>query len=194
MTQLQTPPPTAPVVQKLSADDLNRVLSEGGVEYVDGKIEEHSMSSKSNKTMRRVGRLFEPFEDSDDLSVFLDSFAYRCFPEKKRRRKPDVSVIRNSRLREAGFADDDDIGESPVPANLAVEVVSPNDRVLKLEAKAEEYLAAGFDEVWIVIPMVRKVRVLRPDGERMLTADDEITLPDLLPQFKAKVADLFPEA
>lgn len=49
----------------------------------------------------------------------------------------------------------------PIPADLAVEVLSPNDRVRDIEDKLKDYLSAGFALVWIVNPYGRYVQIYR---------------------------------
>jgi Uma2 family endonuclease len=40
----------------------------------------------------------------------------------------------------------------PMPPDLTVEVISPNDLYEKVYAKVREYLAAGVKQVWLVSP------------------------------------------
>jgi Uma2 family endonuclease len=115
--------------------------------------------------------------------------SYQCFADDPRKvRKPDVSFIRRGRLP------DDRIpaGHVPVPPDLAVEVVSPNDTVYEADAKVEEYRAAGVPLVWVVNPETRTVHVYRADRtvERLGEAD-ELTAPEMIPDLRCKVVDLF---
>ena len=102
-------------------------------------------------------------------------------------RCPDVSVTRRERAPEGpgkGFW-----GESP---DLCIEVISPSEDRADMARKVREYFASGAQVVWHVFPDEKSVRVFTsPDDSRLLTADDEIDEPDLLPGFRAKVSELF---
>ena len=175
-----------------TADELYRIQEEAGVEFVDGKIVEKNVSLKSSTSGINVSsRLFVAAE-GEDVAVCDSTLAYKCFRDRPNRfRKPDASVVRRSRLREVGIGDDDDPGELTIPPDLAVEVVSPNDRIYDVRRKVREYLAAGFGEVWLLFPDERAADVYRGDDLLRLGPGDELTLPDLLPKFRVKVSDLF---
>ena len=80
----------------------------------------------------------------------------------------------------------------PIPADLAVEVLSPNDSVYEVNRKVERYLASGFGLVWVVDPEVKIVYVHRSDGTvAKLHETDEITGEAALPGFGRKVAEFF---
>ena len=79
-----------------------------------------------------------------------------------------------------------------VPPVIAVEVLSPNDRVNDVACKVDEYLAFGVKQVWVVDPEMKNVAVHRPgQSMRLLKRDDELTGADDLPGFSCKVSDFF---
>lgn len=78
------------------------------------------------------------------------------------------------------------------PPLLAVEILSPNDKLEDVDAKIDEYLAAGVALIWIVNPHRRTVIVHRPDAKaRLLNADEELTAEPHLPGFRMPVAAIF---
>jgi Uma2 family endonuclease len=121
--------------------------------------------------------------------VFSQSVGYRCYSaDPSKFRRPDLSVIRAERL--AGT--EPDIGLVPFPADLVVEVLSPNDLAYDVAEKVEEYLANGFRLIWIVHPNTETVTIHRADGSvALLHAADEITGEQALPGFRAQVARFF---
>lgn len=81
----------------------------------------------------------------------------------------------------------------PFAPDLAVEVLSPNDRDVEVEEKTQLWLAAGTQVVWNVDPDTRTVGVHRP-GEKpiILHENDEIDGGDVIPGFRCRVAEFFP--
>lgn len=78
------------------------------------------------------------------------------------------------------------------PPVLAVEVLSPNDRMSEVNDKIEEYLRAGVKVVWLADPEVKTVTVYRPKHHHtVLKGDTELTGGDELPGFSCKVSDFF---
>ncbi len=76
--------------------------------------------------------------------------------------------------------------------DLAVEIVSPNDRADDINDKVHEYLEAGARLVWVFWPRRRAVMVHEPDQPiHELGPDDFLDGGDVLPGFRVRVADLF---
>jgi Uma2 family endonuclease len=114
---------------------------------------------------------------------------FTCFFGKPSQlRKPDVSCVLVDRLPFDKVRD----GYLSIRPDLAVEVISANDRVNDLEAKLDDYREAGIPLVWLIYPTSRRVRVLRTDGSTtQLGPDDELTGEGVLPGFRCRVADIF---
>ena len=75
---------------------------------------------------------------------------------------------------------------------IVFEVWSPLDRWPKVYRKVSEYQEAGVIWVCVVVDPAQQVRLFHADeGERLLEADDELTFPDLLPDFRVIVRRLF---
>ena len=75
---------------------------------------------------------------------------------------------------------------------LAIEVLSPSDRLEDIYQKVDEYLAVGVDAVWIVDPHFRTVTEFRA-GEPATTFNDTATIKDrdYLPGFQAAIREVF---
>lgn len=103
-------------------------------------------------------------------------------------RAPDVSFISRERLAEIGETD----GYFPAAPDLAVEVVSPNDRYADVEAKVLDWLDAGTRMVIVVNPRTLSVRVHRsPTDVVTLTLDDVIEGEDAVPGWRLPVSEIF---
>lgn len=75
-------------------------------------------------------------------------------------RAPDVHFVRASRLANGRMPR----GFFEGPPDLAVEVVSPDDRDNELAEKLSQYLRAGAQRAWVVRPELQTVTVHYPDG------------------------------
>jgi Uma2 family endonuclease len=185
MTLVQQQPST-----KYSAEELLRAQSEGGVEFVNGRIVEKPVSIGASRVESKVVRLLgNEAAKGGSVEVFPSGMGYQCFPDEPNRyRKPDVSAVRSERL--AGF--DPDTGLIPFPPDLAVEVVSPNDVVYDLNEKIEDYLKNGFRLIWVIDPNARTVTIYRGDRSVSLLHDqDELAGEAALPSFRCKVSEFF---
>ncbi len=83
-------------------------------------------------------------------------------------------------------------GHARIAPDLAVEVISPNESVKKLDKKIKDFLNAGVSLIWIVYPETQSVLVQRLDGTaRRLQVGDFLDGEDVLPGFRLEVAALF---
>ena len=80
----------------------------------------------------------------------------------------------------------------PIAPDLAIEVISPNDLWEKVQSKVQEYFAAGVRQVWLVSWQQRTVSIYdSPTHVTILTEEDTLTSPTLLPGFSCRVSDIF---
>lgn len=83
----------------------------------------------------------------------------------------------------------------PFAPDLAVEVLSPNDRSDEVLEKVQEWLSARSRMVWVVDPRSRTITVHRAGSEpRVLTAEETIDGGDVVPGFSCRVADCLESA
>jgi Uma2 family endonuclease len=82
-------------------------------------------------------------------------------------------------------------GIALIAPDLIVEVRSPSDLWADLCTKGEEYLTAGVRVVVLLDPDAQTATVCRRDAMTILSAEDRMTLPDVLPGFGVAVSRLF---
>ncbi len=100
---------------------------------------------------------------------------------------PDVAFVRSDRVG-GGLPK----GYFPGAPDLAVEVLSPNDRAGEMFAKVQDWLNAGCASVWVVDPKTQTVTVYGADRKAlMLASADVLTGGELLPGFSSPVAGIF---
>ena len=104
-------------------------------------------------------------------------------------RAPDLAFVSHASIQRWQQLD---TAYFPVAPDLAVEVVSPNDRWVDLERKVHEYLAAEGLAVWVLNPAEQTVHVFQAGGlSRVLSRGDTLTGDPVLPGFSVPLADLF---
>lgn len=75
--------------------------------------------------------------------------------------------------------------------DLAVEIMSPNDRAEDIHLKVNKYLQYGTRAVWVAYPETRTVVVHTKDGAKTLDENDTLEGGDLLPGFTLRVGEIF---
>ena len=172
-----------------TVDEFERLPDSVGYELVDGHLVERAVSKESSRIAARIIYFLQSATiKTSEAEVYGADLTYTCFKDPAvNGRRADASVVRRSRLKEIG-----DVGTMPIPADLVVEVVSPNDEVYELSRKIELYLSSGVGLVWVVEPEPKIVYVHRQDGTvTKLRENDEITGEKALPEFRCKVAEFF---
>jgi Uma2 family endonuclease len=103
-------------------------------------------------------------------------------------RAPDVAFVSRERVPAGGIP----LGYWPGAPDLAVEVLTANDRPRGIGAKVADYLAHGCRLVWVVDPRRHAATVHRPGGAASaLTEQDVLHGDPVLPGFSLPVSDIF---
>jgi Uma2 family endonuclease len=100
---------------------------------------------------------------------------------------PDLVFYRRERLR---------VRQAPAdltdPPDLAIEIVSPEQRLADLLKKSVDYIGRGTAVAAVVEPREETVMIFRPGQPLIvLQGDDRIDLDDVLPGFELTVRQLF---
>lgn len=119
-------------------------------------------------------------------SVVAAETGFKLFTDPDTVRAPDVGFIHRDRVPSPPPA-----GYAALAPDLAVEVLSPDDRAGEVLAKVADWLSAGCRVVWVVDPVHRTARVYRADGsESLLAEDDALDGEDVLPGFSCRLAEV----
>lgn len=177
---------------RLAPEDLLTMPGGERCELVDGELREKPMGAESDWIGAKIIRLLGGFVEQLGIGdVFGAETGYQCFPDDRRKvRKPDVSFVAAGRLPGGAIPK----GHIPVPPDLAVEVISPNDTYEAVESKLADYASAEISLVWVVSPETRTVKVYADGDESptILREQDTLTGGNVLPEFTCPVASLFP--
>lgn len=177
--------------RRLSPAEFLQLEDSVGYDLVNGRLVGRNVSRESSRIGVKIASLlFAAAERSPGLvEIYGADLSYKCFAEDPDMlRRADASVIRAARL--AGI--EKDAGTMPIPADLAIEVLSPNDINYRVSRKVRLYLENDFLTVWVVDPAARSITIHTNDAPgRVLREQDEIDVGDLIPTFRCKVAEIF---
>lgn len=170
--------------EKLPHSDTPRELVRGRV------VEMNVPKFGHGKIVIRLGRILDEFVEKNDLGhVTAGDSGVVTQRDPDTLRGADVAYYSFDRL-----ARDADPYQYPdEPPEIVFEVRSQHDRWAKILEKVAEYLNAGVLRVCVLDPPTQTVRIYLPDmPETVLQFDDELTLPELHPEFSVPVSRLFP--
>ncbi len=103
---------------------------------------------------------------------------------------PDVTYVSYERLPRSWRQN----VACPVPCDLVIEIISPEQTFKQLENKAEDYLKAGVLRVWVVDPEAMSITTFFPDGTRQLYTGNTKIVDTLLPGLELTPQLIFEEA
>ena len=174
----------APLETDMTLEDFLQSDLEG-YEYVEGKL------------IPMAPPTMEHGEISMNLSFLLslhirENHLGRLYPTDtdfklgNRLVKPDIAFVSTARLP------DNRRQASPVPPDLAVEVLSPSDIQYRVLEKVFAYLNSGTRLVWVIEPIGQTVTAYRSKTDiKTLTYEDTLTGEDVVEGFSCQVAQLF---
>lgn len=174
---------TAEELLQYSHEPYQQELIDGRLYEVEPPGAEHGYAA-----MRIAMLLARHVEDGDLGLVFASEVGFKLASEPDTVRAPDVAFVAKRRADEIGIPR----GYWPGPPDLAVEVVSPNDRHSAVEGKALHWLEAGARAVVVVDPPRRTATVYRSARNiRVLHADEPLELGDVVPGWSPRVSAFF---
>lgn len=160
-------------------------------ELVRGRIVEMNVPiPRHGFVCGNVARIFGSFVYENDLGrSFTNDSGVITGRDPDTVRGPDFWYVSYQKLAK---------GELPkkyldVVPDLAIEVLSPDDRWSKVLGKVAEYLNVGVPVVCVLDPDVRTARLYFPDDpdSRILSAEDDLSFPEILPGFSVRVGSLY---
>ena len=177
------PPPTL-----LTAEQFVRLPDDGRRrELVAGQIMDiHMPPPKHGFACSKIDRAIGNFVDANNLGRVATNDSWvktREGPDTVR--GADIAYWSYERLPKGEIPE----GLIPVPPDLVIEVRSPSEGWSEVFIKVGEYLAAGVRVACILDPKSETLSLYRNDEfQQILTTDDEFTVPEVLPGFRAKVS------
>ena len=176
-----------------TADDLLQMPNGDRYELLGGRLVEKEMGTRASWIAGALHTQLNIYSERGMRGwAFTAEAGIQCFADEPQKvRRPDVFFVCRGRFENEQIPE----GFTRIPPDVAAEVISPNDLYYAVDDKVEEYLDAGIRLVWVVNPKTRTVTVHRGRGgdPSRLGEEDELTGDDVLPDFRCRVADLFPQ-
>lgn len=120
--------------------------------------------------------------------VFTSQLGFRLASDPDTVRIPDIAFIQRERLDAVGVIR----GYFPGPPDLAIEVISPDDRYSDVRNKVSDYFEAGTRLVILLEPDARTASVYRsPTDITILTEADTLDGGDVAPGWRMPVSEIF---
>ena len=136
----------------------------------------------------KIARLIANHAHDHNLGVAVAAeTGFKLFSKPDTVRAADAAFISRDRA-----PDPPPIGYLGLAPDLAVEVVSPNDRAGEVQGKVSDWLTAGSHLVWVIDPVRRRAVVYRADGSvALLSEHDVLEGDDVLPGFGCPLTELW---
>lgn len=146
----------------MDVDEYLHTSFEGAdCEYLDGEVVERNMGERTHSDVQtRLAVLLSALRRQLGIHVSVE---LRIRVTRTRYRIPDISVWR-----------DDNLGGGRIPTIppfLAVEILSPDDRMTRMLPKIQEYLAFGIEYVWLVDPDEKSALIFTRENPGGIVAD-----------------------
>ena len=174
--------------RRLTIEEFAEMPLQGIWELVDGEpVELSPTAGRSGWISATIVALLANHVRQSRLGwAFSAETGFVLFDDRQTVRSPDAAVVLRNRLAE--------LPDSFVPMapDLAVEVLSPSDRMVDALAKVVMYLQAGTPLVWLVNPATRTVVVFRSESAPVTLGEtDTLDGGEVLPGFSVPLAEIF---
>jgi Uma2 family endonuclease len=154
------------------------------MEWVEGRlVEKDEMTLRHGKVQLRLGRLWEDYKESSGQGGEV----YTEAPCRTSRQGcvPDVAYLTPELVDLYG-----NLAVLPQSFPLCAEIVSPTDLAEQVLLKAEEYLASGSEEVWLLFPDSCWVIVMTKSGGLLFKSGQTASTQQVLMGFSVPVDEL----
>jgi Uma2 family endonuclease len=139
-------------------------------DYVDGVIEERNLGERDHSRLQTAIILYLGTRRKEwGIHVFAEM---RVQVSATRFRVPDVCVVAGPEPAEQIFR---------TPPFICIEILSPDDRIGRVQQRIDDYIAFGVPYIWILNPENRKAYRCTAEGmleiRELRTGNPEIVVP-----------------
>jgi Uma2 family endonuclease len=172
---------TAEELEKFPDDDYRYELVEGRV------IRMSPVGFQHGRIVMDFGAKLNIHARTHNLGAVLTEVGFTLRSSPDTVRAPDIAFIKQDRIPSV-----DPRGFWKGPPDLAVEVLSPDDRPMEVRTKVAEYLTYSVPLVVVLDPDRKTVSVFRHGVQPVtLGSDDELDLDEVVRGFRCRVREIF---
>jgi Uma2 family endonuclease len=170
-------------------EQLERLPKDGHkYELLDGELIMSPVHANHGIVCMRFVLVLGNFVQRHKLGELFDSSTGFRLSEKVLL-SPDIAFVSNARLKKILVAPDKFVCGAP---DLAVEVLSPSDRLREVHRKLDRYFEHGTRAVWWLDWKKEQVHIYTQDSIEALTQpNDVLTGGEILPRFKCRLSRIF---
>jgi Uma2 family endonuclease len=133
---------TQPIEEpRLTVEEYLLTSYEPDCDYVDGRIEERNVGEHDHGYLQTL--LATLFTNNRKLWGLHTVTDVRTQVSPRRFRIPDLSVMRADAPRDPILRN---------PPLIAIEILSPEDRLNRIQIRVNDYLAFGVEHIWVIDP------------------------------------------
>lgn len=173
---------TSEELERFPRDDRRHELVQGRVVRMTPVGYQHS-----RVVARLMTRLGAHLESHGEPGLAVTELGFKLASNPDTVRAPDIAFVRHDRVpspRHRGFLSG--------PPDLAIEVLSPDDRLRHVQEKVGEYLACGVRLVIVIDPDAETATVFRPSAAPVVLREaDALDLDEVVPGFRCPVVEIF---
>jgi Uma2 family endonuclease len=160
------------VAAHIPVEEYLRTVYRPDCDYVDGEVIERNVGERLHSQCQ--GLIYAHFLE---LGKNVDVFAFvewRVQVARGRFRVPDLLVVAGAEPQEDILTD---------PPLIAIEVLSPEDRLSAMQSRLDDYLRFGVRYVWLVDPRAKRAWIHTAEGAHeakdlmLRTENPELVLP-----------------
>ncbi len=171
---------TLPIDEPLvTVEEYLRTVYRPDCDYVDGRVEERNLGEYDHGLLQTL--LAVLFTNNRETWKVRAVTEVRLRVSAHRFRIPDVMVLRENAPREQIITH---------PPLIAIEILSPEDRVSRMQKRIQDYLAMGIEHVWVLDPATR-VAWAADNAGSLIVQQDALAVPDT--PIRVDLAALFAE-
>ncbi len=122
-------------------------------DFVDGELQERNVGERPHSLVQFI--LAAIFNANRRTWGVLAVPELRVQTSHRRYRVPDVTVMRRSDPA------DNIVQTAPL---ICIEILSPEDRISRMQERFTDYFRMGVEHVWMIDPIARNAWVATPDG------------------------------
>jgi Uma2 family endonuclease len=162
----------------ISVEEYLRTSYSPDCDYVDGEVVERNLGELDHSWLQTMLSAYLVARRKDwDITVLVEQ---RVQVKPTRFRIPDICVILGPKPNEQIVTK---------PPFICIEILSPEDRMLRVEQRVQDFLAMGVSYVWVLDPATRQAyAATAAEGLREIVTG---VLKTENPAFEVPLAELF---